>query len=136
MRPIASLGTVPTRVTSWLVVSVAVVLFALGIVGTTETVSQRSGTWSMPSDLFESGTAVLEVDTPASILDRAAKRHDHRDPNSHGEYGCDGIDCSGTMNLALRDSERFLPDFPSSADPGTPIARLAQPPLRPPRISA
>ena len=139
MRPIANQSTVPARFTSWLfclplVVLVAVVLLGPSIEGTTDPVSQRSGAWSMSSDLFESGTAVLEVHSPASILDHAANRHDHRDPNSHGDYGCDGIDCSGMMDLALGDSERSLPEFPSSADPGTPIARLAQPPLRPPRI--
>lgn len=136
MLPIPSQLSERTRSSPWLVVSVAVVLFALGIVGTVDTEFQRSGAWSMSSDLLDSDAAMLEFDSLTNILDRAAKRHDdHRASNAHESNGCGGVDCSATIALVLRDSKHFLPEFPSSADPGTPIARLVQPPLRPPRIS-
>jgi hypothetical protein len=116
-----------------LVALLAALWFAPSIAGTTDVVSQLSEPSSAWNGLVEKGMAVLAADPLVRATDRAAEWHNHRDQSAHGSYGCDGIDCSGVANLALRDIRPSPPGPPPTVKSDSSVDHLAQPPLRPPR---
>jgi hypothetical protein len=113
-----------------LVALVAALWLAPSIAGTASVVSESS---SARNGLLEKGVAVLAAESFAQATGHTAEQHDHRDPSDHGGYGCEGIDCSGVANLALRDSRPFPLGPQPAVRSNSPVAHLTQPPLRPPR---
>lgn len=137
-RPMATQSAILSRTTArWfglpLIALVAALWYAPSTAGTFELGPQRSEFSPVRDKLFEHGTAVLAASSIVQALGRTAEQHDHRNQNDHSGYGCNGIDCSGVADIALRGISPPLPTPPLSIKPGTPVNHLARPPLRPPR---